>query len=231
MVSIQACDGDLCDELQSGVISTFTHTYRGDPPDREVAAVHGFRLIVDLSPLTVGHLLLLPEAHYLSFGHLDDAQLERVRGITTSLRAKYVATFGQMAVLEHGSSSEIPSACVTHAHWHILPVEGSRVADLMIRDGLAAVRLSDFTDLKQFAAADQPYYYCYDGANHLVFDAQRRIRSQYLRSVVGAHLGIPEPEWDWSVVVRKDLLRETMTATRGWREYLSRGLAETTAPT
>jgi diadenosine tetraphosphate (Ap4A) HIT family hydrolase len=223
VITTSTCDdAELCDELRVDGISTFAVTYQGDPPSREIAAVPGFRLIVDLSPLTVGHMLLVPEDHYLSFGHLNAVQLDHVRAILALLRPLYVTAFGQMTVLEHGSSSRTPSACITHAHWHIVPVAGSQLADVLIGDGLIATQLPDFTALRRFAVADHPYYYCcLDGDTHLVFDAQRRIRAQYLRSAVGTVLGIADPEWDWSVVIRKDLLRATMTATNGWRERLT----------
>ncbi|ASW53762.1 hypothetical protein [Plantactinospora sp. KBS50] len=221
---MSTCDGaELCDEMRPGGVSTFAATYRGEPPSREIASVAGFRLIADLSPLTVGHLLLLPEVHHLSFGHLDAPHLERVRLLVSALRPLYVATFGQMTILEHGSSSAIPSACITHAHWHLLPVDGSRATAAMARDGLTGVELPDFTALRRFAAADRPYYYCCDGNSHVLFDAERRIRSQYLRSVVGIMLGMTDPEWDWSVVIRKDFLRATMVATRDWRRRLMPG--------
>ena len=222
MTVTSVCNGaELCDELRSADVSTFATTYQGDPPSRQIASVPGFRLIADMSPLTVGHLLLLPEDHYLSFGHLDAVRSARARAIVAVLRPLYVATFGQMAVLEHGSSSELPSACITHAHWHFLPVDGTRAASLMARDGLTGVELSDFTGLQRFATADRPYYYCGDGTTHIAFDAERRIRSQYLRSVVGAMLGMADPEWDWSVVIRKNLLQATMIATQGWHERIA----------
>ncbi|GAA3339492.1 hypothetical protein GCM10020358_23490 [Amorphoplanes nipponensis] len=50
--------------------------------------------------------------------------------------------------------------------------------------------------------------------------ADRTIRPQYLRSVVGRMLDIPDPEWDWSVVVRRHLMRETMRLTSGWAHEL-----------
>ncbi|MFY1636219.1 hypothetical protein ACN27F_23580 [Solwaraspora sp. WMMB335] len=103
MAGISACDGDeLCDELRPGDGDTFAAVYRGDPPSRTIASMPGFRLVADLSPLVVGHLLLLPEEHRLSFGHLDAVRIGRVRDIVGRLRPRYVATFGQMAVMELG---------------------------------------------------------------------------------------------------------------------------------
>lgn len=222
MARSSACDGDeLCGEFRPGGGDTFAAVYRGDPPSRTIASVPGLRLIADLSPLVVGHLLLMPERHHLSFGHLEAGLIAQVGDVVERLRPCYVATFGQMAIMEHGSSTTTPSGCITHAHWHILPVNGSRLAEMITRDGLSAIRLPDFTALRSFAETDRPYYYCADGDNHVAFEAHHRIRSQYLRSVAGTLLGIAEPEWDWSLVVRKHLLRATMTATAGWQEQLT----------
>ncbi|MFY1699615.1 HIT domain-containing protein [Solwaraspora sp. WMMA2101] len=222
MTGSSACDGDeLCDEFRPGGGDTFAAVYQGDPPSRTIASVPGLRLVADLSPLVVGHLLLLPERHHLSFGHLDAEPIAQVRAVVERLRPRYVATFGQMAIMEHGSSTTTPSGCITHAHWHVLPVNGSRLAEMITRDGLSAIRLPDCTALRSFAETDRPYYYCADGDNHVAFEAHHRIRSQYLRSVAGTLLGIPEPEWDWSLVVRRHLLRATMTATAGWHQQLT----------
>ncbi|MEV4497082.1 hypothetical protein AB0J84_15445 [Micromonospora arborensis] len=226
MASTSQCTGaELCDELRTEGVSTFAATYQGRPASREIASVAGFRLLADMSPLTVGHLLLLPEDHHLSFGHLDAAQFDQVRVVMSRLRPLYIATFGQMAILEHGSSTRLPSACITHAHWHLLPIDGARAVGLMVRDGLIPIQLSDITALRRFAAVDRPYYYCCDGNAHIAFDAERRIRSQYLRSVVGVMLGLADPEWDWSLVIRKDFLRATMIATQGWHERLAGGVS------
>lgn len=223
MPRLSVCDGDeLCDEFRPGGGASFAAVYRGDPPSRTIVSMSGLRLVADLSPLVVGHLLLLPERHHLSFGHLDAGLIGQVRDVVGWLRPRYVATFGQMAIMEHGSSTTTPSGCITHAHWHVLPVNGSRLAEMIVGDGLSAIRLPDFTALQRFAESDRPYFYCADGdTTHVAFDAQRRIRPQYLRSVAGALLGIAEPEWDWSLVVRKHLLRATMTATVGWQEQLT----------
>ncbi|MFV2088887.1 hypothetical protein [Micromonospora sp. LOL_021] len=167
-----ACDGDeLCDEFRPGGGGSFAAVYRGDPPSRTIASLSGLRLVADLSPLVVGHLLLLPEHHHLSFGHLDAGLIGQVREVVGWLRQRYVATFGQMAIMEHGSSTATPSGCITHAHWHILPVNGSQLAEMITLDGLSAIRLPNLTALRRFAEADQPYFYCADGDNHVAFEA------------------------------------------------------------
>ena len=218
---IACAASDLCDEIAGAGDTGFAATYRGDPPRREVYAIEGLRLIVDLSPLMVGHLLLLPEKHFLSFGHVVPEMADRTNQLLARILPLYRATFGQVAaVVEHGSSTRMTSACITHAHWHLVPVNGYEIRRRMAEDGLTARRLRGFEELHEYAEADSSYYYCFDGESHHAFGADRWVRSQYLRSVIGGLLGIPDPLWDWSLIVRKELLRETLALACDWRRRL-----------
>lgn len=212
------CDAtDLCDEIAGLRHNGFAATYAGDPPQREIYSADELRLIVDLSPLLAGHMLLVPERHYLSFGHLVPEMAAKTSDLLTTILPLYLATFGQAAVLEHGSSSsQMTSACITHAHWHLIPLCGGDIRRSIVDDGLVARRLQSFEELYGYAEADKSYFYCFDGETHYAFTANHRVPSQYLRSVVGGLLGIPDPLWDWSLIVRKDLLRETLSLTRDW---------------
>ncbi|GAA3348927.1 hypothetical protein GCM10020358_69250 [Amorphoplanes nipponensis] len=211
---------DHCDSMGWSDDEVFNSIYVGEPPHRVVLSVPGLRLIVDVSPLVAGHLLLVPERHYLSFGHLVPDLAGVVNALVRRLRQAYVDVFGRMAVIEHRSSTTMPSACITHAHWHLLPVDGKQIRRHIVNDGLKPARIQTFEDLHRYASANQSYYYCSDGNSHDVFVADRTIRPQYLRSVVGRMLDIPDPEWDWSVVVRRHLMRETMRLTSGWAHEL-----------
>ncbi|HET8721996.1 MAG TPA: HIT domain-containing protein [Nitrospira sp.] len=211
---------DLCDEMTGADGTAFAATYRGDPPRRQIYATEGLRLIVDLSPLLLGHLLLLPEKHFLSFGHLVPELAERTNQIVARILPLYRATFGPPAILEHGSSTKMTSACITHAHWHLLPRDSHDIRRRMREDGLSGRRLRGFEQLSDYAEADCSYYYCSDGESHHAFRADRWVRSQYLRSVVGGLIGIADPLWDWSLVVRKELLRETVARTGDWADRL-----------
>jgi diadenosine tetraphosphate (Ap4A) HIT family hydrolase len=153
-----ACDtADLCDEMAGVKDTGFAATYEGDPPSREILAVEGLRLIVDLSPLTVGHLLLLPEKHFLSFGHLGPQLTGQTNDLLVRLLPLYRATFGQAAVVEHGSSTRMTSACITHAHWHLVPMSSWEIRECMVQDGLVARRLRGFEELHEYADADSSY--------------------------------------------------------------------------
>ena len=211
------CDGsDLCSELRGAARTTFSSTYAGDPPSRVVGSTRHLRLIADYSPLTLGHLLLLPMDHVVSFGHIVETLINEIETLLASMHSHYIATFGTYSILEHGSSSSMTMTCISHAHWHIVPVSGSEVRSRMARDGLAAQRLGSSRDLAKFAHDDLTYFYCYDGASHAALGVGSALRRQYLRSIIGDIVGVPEPLWDYALVVRKEFLRETVALAQQW---------------
>ncbi|MFI5954967.1 hypothetical protein [Cryptosporangium sp. NPDC051539] len=212
--AVQCVGADLCDELRGSSDTSFTLTYEGDPPSRDLGGTPSFRILADLSPLCVGHLLVVPLEHRLSFSSLVVSHGDELSELLDRVLPRYRATFGQLAILEHGSSSEMEtSACVTHAHWHLLPVPVHRINAFLVEDGLVPTRLDQISDLARYAGSS--YFFCSDGSIGSVYGVGRKMRSQYLRSIAGRQLGIEDPLWDYSMVVRKEDLRTTMVRARG----------------
>ncbi|MEU6404593.1 HIT domain-containing protein [Streptomyces sp. NPDC046985] len=212
-------DSDFCEEIAGAPDTTFSAVYEGDPASRVIGETPRFRLIADMSPLCVGHLLFSPLEHYLSFAEFVDAFHAEFATAFAAIGSLYRAAFGRLTVLEHGSSDAMRArACISHAHWHILPVQGARVDSLISADGLSSRCLADFSELAAFKG--EPYFLCAHEDEWRVYDGSTPMRSQYLRSVIGRLLGIPDPLWDYALVVRKELLRETMALTSGWHDTL-----------
>lgn len=216
---LHCVDSDFCEEIAGAPDTTFSIVYKGDPPSRVIWESSRFRLIADMSPLCTGHLLLLPIEHYLSFADFIDTLHEELTIAFTAIGALYRATFGELTVLEHGSSAAMRTrACISHAHWHILPIEGRRIDSLIMSDGLSSMSLSNISELA--TCKGEPYFLCGHEGHYSVFDGKSPMRSQYLRSVIGRLLDIPDPLWDYALVVRKELLRETMAITSNWHNTL-----------
>src|SRR5262249_3838102 len=128
-MSSDYCRGaDLCDEIAGKSDVSFTRTYQGNPPSRRVAATGNFIVVVDFSPLIIGHLLLLPRRHYLSFAQVLADRTSALEEVLSWLLPAYERTFGKAVILEHGSSRDMNhSACVSHAHWHLVPLNGDHI--------------------------------------------------------------------------------------------------------
>lgn len=213
-----ACRGaDFCQELSGDPETEFRAVYAGDPPTRLIDCSRNFMLMADMSPLCAGHLLLAPFQHYLSFADAVRDHKAEVEDVLNRVLDLYSSTFGDPLVMEHGSTAAIDgSSCITHAHWHLLPLRLDAVHQVMADDGLEWTEPAGLDGLAE-SGRGTAYFLCADRRRCRLYGPGRIRRRQYLRSVAGRILGIPDPEWDYALVVRKDLLRITMTATADWR--------------
>lgn len=211
------CDGsDLCAELSGSTSTEFSRTYEGDPQNRILLETTNLAIMVDISPLVEGHLLVAPKKHYLNFANaMMDYRHEAVQ-VTQRARDWVRETYGSVALFEHGSiSDQSGGACIVHAHIHVLPVAATGLLAVMRRDELELNALQDIASWTEIAETTRPYLLWSDGERSLVTFSSARVRHQYLRSAAAEVLGIPDPEWDWSLVIRKDLLRNTVRRYRG----------------
>jgi diadenosine tetraphosphate (Ap4A) HIT family hydrolase len=97
------CQGaDFCAEIGGETDLSFTRAYQGDPPSRRVATTEHFVVVIDISPLAVGHLLLLPKQHYFSFAQILAYDPYELYSLLEWLVPVYEATFGSPVILEHG---------------------------------------------------------------------------------------------------------------------------------
>jgi diadenosine tetraphosphate (Ap4A) HIT family hydrolase len=212
-----ACDdSQLCQELaghRDGI--AFHEIYMGDPDSRVVLESANFALVADISPLAPGHTLLVPKDHYISFGQIPGclyAELDEFREKCIGLIAQ---KYEPPTILEHGScSSMMNSPCISHAHWQVIPNCQSAV-QIFEADGLAGRDIISWRGLKEPGDNDLPYLYYSNGNVHRLYVEKLSKRHQYIRVVLAEVLGIPEPEWDWGLSLRPDLLRQTVRGLSG----------------
>lgn len=212
---MELCDGsDFCSELavDSSSDTEFFRTYRGNPPTRLLAETENLAVLADLSPLTAGHVLVVPRRHYLSFASVLGDHLDETVALLDRLLPVYRQEFGEPTILEHGSSKADAraSACVAHAHLHVLPIDGDAVEDIWRRDGLIPKELRGWSGLSQRGGEDSSYFFCHSRGRATLYRPPGAMPSQYLRKSAGAVIGLAEEECDWAVVVRADVHRETV---------------------
>ncbi|QFU85872.1 HIT family protein [Amycolatopsis sp. YIM 10] len=221
ITAVQCTGADFCEEISGAADTSFSRFYEGDPPSRRVYSTENFELLADMSPLTAGHLLLLPKQHYLSFAQVLTVHRREAVELVGRVAGLYREVFQEPLFLEHGSSSgEVSHACITHAHLHLLPVSPAAVDRIMIGDGLTYRDLGTLAELSLPPWPDSAYFLRFHRQGCRVYLPTRQ-RRQYLRAVVGATLSIEDPEWDYAVVMRKEVLRSTMREVRSWSARLS----------
>lgn len=136
-MSYRCACSDFCDELAGAAETSFFRAYRGDPESRLLGQTENLAVIADLSPLTLGHILILSRQHYLNFAQVVEAYPFEITTLLNLLRPQYVQTFGRMTILEHGSAENmVNGACITHAHLHLLPISRQAVDETIESDGL-----------------------------------------------------------------------------------------------
>jgi diadenosine tetraphosphate (Ap4A) HIT family hydrolase len=205
----------FCRELQSGKLPDFIDV---DIESRILHETDRFVVMADISPLTPGHVMIVPKAHILCYGAVEAFAQNEFSGIVDAARTVITEHYGPSVMLEHGTSSLAPVADhVTHAHLHIVP------ADIDIRDCLRdfhTTMIASLSDLSRWAARDEEYIYFESCAGErIVADRIVNIPRLFIRSQVAKQIGLPYPLWDWRRHILTDNLRSTVEtlAQASWK--------------
>jgi diadenosine tetraphosphate (Ap4A) HIT family hydrolase len=172
--------------------------------DRSVA-------LADLSPLTLGHSLVVPRQHYFNISETLAKDGDGYLPFLVEFLDRYEDVFGSYALFEHGSTiGMLSSACISHAHLHVLPMPLEPVLERLHSDGLTLTQLTGWDDVTKLDDEGLPYFLASDGARWFVALDPPVMPSQYLRIAIGATLHISPGECDWAVVIRKMVHKETL---------------------
>jgi diadenosine tetraphosphate (Ap4A) HIT family hydrolase len=200
----------FCREIQSGKLPDFCDA---DIGSRILHQTDRFVVMADISPLVPGHVMIVPKAHILCYGAVEDTERAEFSGLVKAVRTILREHYGPSVMLEHGTSSLEPVADhVTHAHLHIVP------ADIDIRDSLVnfnTTTIASLSDLSRWAARDEAYVYFEScSGERLVADRIVDIRRLFIRSAIAARIGLADPLWDWRRHILSNNLRSTVETLR-----------------
>ena len=99
----------------------FCKIANGEIPSSTLYEDDAFRVILDVSPATKGHALILPKQHIANIFEMDDSTAEKVFVLASRI-AKAMKTAlncdGLNIVLNNG---EVAGQTVFHFHFHIIP--------------------------------------------------------------------------------------------------------------
>jgi len=124
----------------------------------------------------------------------------------------YMSVYGTAAVFEHGSGTSLnPSACVVHAHLHVVPLARSILLGELESDGLQLVPVDGWSVLGGWVPDDSPYYLAGDVAQLSVALGSRNLPKQYFRVVMGRIMNYEPSLCDWAACVRKELFSQTIS--------------------
>jgi anti-sigma B factor antagonist len=183
-----------------------------------------FAVICDPFPVVMGHVLVVPRKHFLSYANLPDVLKKEFTYVREE--AKKAVGASRYFEFEHGAGlySGTPSGCgnsVFHAHWHLIPL--NKNIDSAILYASAAYVLKSAAGLKpcpvnfenednmlfllKQVAGKTPYLVMkYDDLG-FVFREEEKITvpSQILRMVASKLLSKENNFWDWKNMSEKDM--------------------------
>lgn len=106
----------------------FCKIANGEIPSATIYEDEDFRVILDLSPASKGHALILPKEHYANLFELDDEVASKVLPVAKQVVTKMKEVLncdGYNLVQNNGESA---GQTVNHFHLHLIPrYEGDNV--------------------------------------------------------------------------------------------------------
>lgn len=171
-----------------------------------------FTISPDLSPLVTGHLLIIPNKHYASFGEIEDKiMLKRCKTVAEKLLGT-----DDLLLFEHGAVIEGEGgASVDHAHMHIMPRPNNMSADLIDKyiteSGcvMSSKVIASQEVLHNFFLARQPYIF-YELQNNKYAYPVHKLPHQFLRMMLQPYCQI---SYNWRITYSTEACRNNVSKT------------------
>jgi anti-anti-sigma factor len=183
-----------------------------------------FAVIFDPFPVEIGHALVIPKKHYLSFSSLPDDCSEKFGEVAAE--AKKLIGAPSYFEFEHGTgiSEGLPAGCgnsVYHAHWHLIPVHDEVNSSILYAaaayvlkatKGLAPYpvefeREANLSHKIRGISGGGPYLLMKYNHCGFIFQEQDELKvpSQILRKVAAKFLVGKNEFWDWKSMTPRDI--------------------------
>lgn len=99
----------------------FCKIANGTIPSRTLYEDEDFRVILDLSPVTKGHALILPKEHFKNLYEIDDRTASKALVLARDMAVKMTEQFGCDGFNVIQNNNEVAGQTVFHFHIHLIP--------------------------------------------------------------------------------------------------------------
>lgn len=93
----------------------------GEIPARTIYEDNEFRVILDASPASKGHALILPKEHYANIYEIDEEIIAKAAKLAKRLAAHMTETLGCDGFNIVQNNGEVAGQTVFHFHMHLIP--------------------------------------------------------------------------------------------------------------
>src|SRR5206468_4124900 len=144
-----------------------------------------------ISPLNVGHVMLVPKQHVTSSVQLGASCFARMDLLRQKIALAAERKFGSVLFWEHGIACGASGGCgVSHAHVHFLPMERPLLSELIPKliERFPDSQSIQFPQLREAVDALTSYLYWSTSSDSGVLERSNSIPSQLMRNIVAEHL-------------------------------------------
>lgn len=99
----------------------FCKIANGEIPSRTLYEDDAFRVILDQSPATKGHALILPKNHFKNLYEIDDDTAAKVLPLAKKMAAAMTEKLGSDGFNVVQNNNEVAGQTVFHFHVHLIP--------------------------------------------------------------------------------------------------------------
>ena len=99
----------------------FCKIANGEIPSATLYEDEDFRVILDASPATKGHALIIPKEHYANLYELDDELVPKVFMLAKKMIKKLTPILGCEGYNIVQNNGEVAGQTVFHFHMHLIP--------------------------------------------------------------------------------------------------------------
>lgn len=168
--------------------------------------------IPTISPITEGHILILPKRHLNSISQIESIKHKNFLSFTEKIISLINSKYGQTIFFEHGIGKNKEGGCgVSHAHLHIMPIGSEEICKIK-EDISKNYNIKFMNDIKMLFQInhDESYLlfghsfeklFCYIGDD---------IPSQYLRRIITKHKNLHR--FDWKELFNWDIFNSTLAS-------------------
>ena len=165
---------------------------------------------VDISPLCIGHILIITKEHYLNFYETSNEIKNDTRKVMNSIKKLYRGLYNSDTLFfEHGSAeSGYAGASIDHAHLHCVPYNQSINNDL---DKLLGESME--CDIFEHSTFKNEFSYIYtENSNNKTIYKVEKLPSQFLRKLMSEKINDGKYLWQEKCITNDsiDTLNQTI---------------------
>ncbi len=159
-----------------------------------------FWVVCDGSPLTEGHILIIPKEHIATMSNLSEINFRNYFVLYKKIKSFISIHYGAVAIFEHG----VIGQTVFHAHTHFLPFDHS--TEEIMPDKSALRKIANLDEMKSEFEAKRKYLF-FENKNQMWLVDTKLGFPRFFRDIFARLLNVEERA-DWQKARENEILRQ-----------------------